>query len=574
MKKGWLVVVVFAVCFVGVFVWRAVFTCDLFVVNGLPVAVTVSAEGTTQRVAPGEHMLLGTFGAGALEIRAFDPDGREFDRQVLLLNSSERAFYNPLGAAPLRLRAIVYTQSPSPLDEPIDDIILCGSPFFSRSIDFVFTAPPRSLSMAKGEHRTTRTAIDLAEGAYERCISELAARPNQAVEFVRRLAPLFDVEERRQLEWTAATFYARAGETQKARALARRLLDEAPEDVEAHRGWQGILRLIGEQATAREQYRARFAERHDVLNAYLYARLLEPAPSLAVLSEWADGDDPWVHRSLLWNHATLGHHDDVLRETSWCSAHADQLEARMLELCVELRALALVAKGDALTAHEELTARYKNVPRLSVEQAILLERVAKRANTKPLIDTASRAATGASVIPMRRYLGLAVDPLKPGVGGEQDFDLLVLSARRPQEALALLEQRPRTASYLTNEAAMLLFGEAARTGRSTALGILSANLRNLDEPPSRVAEWVLHGGDDFDLSNLVANERTSLLLARARRLESQGDLAAAEKLYRQLTTIDPLEGLACHALRNWPGPEPTKELEGTLERSETLRLLP
>ncbi|MDP1830056.1 MAG: hypothetical protein Q8L48_42730 [Archangium sp.] len=557
----------------ALFLFRhAVLSGDLWVSNGTPLEVEVSIDGSTFLIEPGANQEVGRFGAGARElVTRRKRDGLELDRRTVIFQRTMTHVYNVLGAAPVTLSTIIYsTHNPINGGTPPVESSMCGNDFLSSDVHYVFKEPPRSIQMEKRSGDLRKVVLSIDPGGFTRCLQQLGPQPSLAAAFAARLAPVLeDAGARASMAWFAATLYAREGDAPTALALATPLL-EGDDSVETHRSYQGVLQSLGRDWQAKQTYRLRFEGDRSETNAYLYARLLGSKEALALLEPWAKGSNPWVHRSLLWHHGVLGQHEAALEESEWCLAHVDAQDVQRPG-CLEQRARALVGLGKASLAMTGLEDEYEKFPQLTFDVALLLDRVARKAERKPRFATFARLPTrGTDAAIYRLFYDLSLGgPPPKNNSAYRGFTVLEEARTNPRQALERLDADAEGLRYVGQELATLLLGEALRTRQRSA----SRKLYNLLPPGVPLADleaWVRDGEERVDLSDFEQTSRAAYYFARARRLESLGEREKADVFYREARQADLLEGLAVRALTDWPGPERVNE--GVLERVEGLVL--
>lgn len=537
---------------------------DLWVSNATPVDLEVSVGDRTLFIAAGQNLEMGRFGSGPRELVARrKADGVEIDRRPVVFNNSRTHVYNVLGAAPVLESIIEYTTSSVDNGLPPIETSLCGVDFKSLNAEYVFTQPPSSISMPKDTHQLRHTALSLQNGGASTCLQILSPQPKSSATLATRLANAAeDPKFKRGMSSFAAVGWARLGDAPAALALLG-----TDDSVETHRERQTIFKALGRQPEALETYRRRFEADRSALNAYLYARLLPAEEAHGVLLPWASSDEPWVHRALLWQAAARGDFDEVLTETERCLAKTPDADEDHLFFCVEERARARVAKGQAELALTELEDAFEKET-IALETAILIERVALKTIRKPRFSPLSKLQRGSEPDLFKAFYELSVGLAASTPVAFRGFAVLEQARTDPGAALVTLERAPESARYLRPELTILLLGEALRidqTGASTMLH----SLLPPSVPMADLAAWV-RDGVELDLTDFDEPTRAALLLARGRRLESVGDSQLAEAMYRRVRAADGLDGLAVRALKSWSGPAP--DVTGALERVEGLQL--
>lgn len=529
---------------------------DLWIVNGLPVPVEVRIGGQVVQVGKETYLKAGTFRSGPRELVAL-LGGKEIDRRTVKL-ASDANVYNVLGAGPLVLDSVIYTTYQSSEPQPAG-ASRCGVDFDAPHATWYFQQPPSSVDMPKGSSREVRSVLRLDNGGLGQCLSQLARTPLQGADLASRAARALPDSE--QLLWVAANMDVQGGEPQRALDLVGPLMAKT-DALDNHRMYQYLMTRLGRRDELLGQYRARFQAHDEPTTAYLYARLLPPRQALAALPAMlaAHPESEPLHRSLAWNAHFTGDLETASAECEWYRAHAvpdDQVK----DVWLEQEARVLVARGKARQALELLEAALAGAPQYSMRQALLVDRVADRARASPKVAPFKKLARqpGSTDEAYFEYyytllLGGRTARPPPGLGdpASTPFGALALSSEAPDRALASLKAQPDARpSYLTEEVAYLLLGEAWRRGDEVAARQLAA-VDFWGGDFGALKRYVLEGGSEDELSDVRPEERTGLMLARARVLESVGKKKEAAQLVARLALVDPLQGLAVLAARRWP----------------------
>jgi hypothetical protein len=548
-------------------VWYVTAFGDLWIVNGLSEPVEVRIGGEALLVGKESYLEAGSFRSGPRELVTL-LDGKEIDRRTVKLGSTTN-LYNVLGAGPVVIDPVVYTAHQTTEAEQ-QAVSHCGTDFETVRANWYFRQPPSTIELPKGSSREVRSVLRLRPGGLGACLSSLASAPLRAAELAQRAARVLPDGER--LLWVAANMYAQGGEPQRALDLVAPLVAKT-DDLDVHRMYHSLLRRLGRRNELLIQYRARFEAHPNSTTAYLYGRLLAPREALAALPAMlaAYPEAEVLHRLRAWSAAFEGDLEATAAECEWYHAHAGPADP-MRDHWLEMEARSLVARGKAPRALELLEVALADVPEYSLRQALLLDRVAGRAHREPQVVPFKKLArapgSNEQQLEYHYTLLLGGRTARPPTGltdpMKTPFGPLALASESPDRALASLKATPEVgASYLSDEVAYLLLGEAWRLGDELAARRLEA-VDFWGNDFSALKHYVLEGGSDELLSDLRPEERAGLMLARARVLEAARKNQEATQLVARLSKVDPLEGLAVLAARRWgpvtPAPGPIAPL--------------
>lgn len=526
------------------------------VVNGLDEAVAVRFGETTVKLSPGEHTAaVLTAGPMAVEVRG--ADGRLLDRHPWDLDvETSPLVYNVLGAAPLYSTAVVYhAPRANPEAEPPQRprfTVLAGDRWQRVSADYLFTDPPRSISV-KGTGDVTRTFVGVLDGGWKTSLHATAQELGAARAAVlgRRL------QRALPREWLPLVFAVHGGaggetpDEVTADSAAR-----APELAWVHRAHIGALRRAGRLDEARATYRALAASAPG--SAVAAASLLRVLPRAEIDAAAAGA---------LAAHPSDG---EVLAAAAYASLAAGrcpEAAARYGRIPLaapedngfvedQVRALLCAGHPDQAAAAALAAARVKGAGYREI--ALYAQTARVRGAAPPLApedllkEAVPEEHTAAAWV--RASLGdLPAGEPQPEAGSREErlLEIIRAATRDPERALRLCSGLDAAALQgLPDEVQHLLALEAYRTGE----GVLFELLRGwLPFGPLEVAAWVDRGVEPEEWWRLADGERPAFALARVRRLQAVGQPVPAA-LVAALRT-DPLRGPATLAAERWPRPK-------------------
>lgn len=134
------------------------FTADIghpsiTVMNGLGLPVSVSVQGHTVKVEPGEHAELELDRQNGAQIVTKDISGTQIESRSVNLESSDNYIYNVAGAVPMVEWTATYGNATEVPDREL------GAPvFFTTGVDHIFEQPPKSVSTKSGGSKRTALA--------------------------------------------------------------------------------------------------------------------------------------------------------------------------------------------------------------------------------------------------------------------------------------------------------------------------------------------------------------------------------------------------------------------------------
>ena len=489
----------------------------LHVVNGLDRPVSVELRGATARatVLPGEQTpIRTTVGKHQLDIRDGD---RVIESSVVDLPRGRSAVaWNVLGAAPLYVDHETYSKDgASPSDNAPTPQVLCGqSLIVGKDVDYVFSTPPKELSLPSGSSSVVKTHMGIAPGGWRSCINYLASLGGLAK------GAWLTLQLARATRATAAAMGPEIDSalavlpTAEAEAFAKDLLTR-DDTLEANRIYQNVLLESHQQARASAEYDARLAVKPGADSEYLALRVRPEDQQRktvdAVVARFPE-------HAYLRRAQALTHYADLEfpATASACDALKEldpKLWLESIDQCVD--GFVGVGRGqDALGTLRGVAADSSMTSSNRRDAAILAFRVAHRIG-----EAAPDVASGDDEDPAATHLFvLAVTgiPIEPAaiekVKDEPMREALRISAAArstPDAALARIREANAAALMrLPNAIHMLLFAEAIRR-----------------DDASDVAERLVPDGMPF-IAYADFFMKTSVRISRAQEL--QADAVAAQ----------------------------------------------
>jgi hypothetical protein len=551
-------------------IWYLNSTAQVYAVNPLPLAVTVTVDGKAFPLEPGARAELGRLSTGEHSLSATrTADGKQLEQLTINTSSSGTNVYAVFGAAPLSLDAIFYATDRANAPEP-RRTSQCGKPAFQvHHADYAFEEPPSSIEMPSGSSVTQKTVLRLHNGGYAGCIMAPSPDPLAMAELTLKVTGALDKpDEQRQLTWWAVELLGRAGQKQRALELVEPIASDPKASIDDHRAFQDLMRSLGRRTDLEARYKARYAADATAQNAYLSARVLDAKASLAVaeaaLVKWPD--DVYLHRSRMWNLDLLGDATNALAEAEWMlKLPKKDDDTSMRDFVRTLKVRSLVSLGRAAEAVDFLKSELEPTKEWSFADAILVERTARAARLRPWVAPFSRIArkagtgsTGEEEAMFRYFYDLSLGgttPSKPAVlngTGFAAFDVLDAAQANPAQAITKLAALDASQDvYMSPEQAWVLLVEAWRVGNEAAAKRVAGYVQGAGDTDA-AREFI--NGSEYDegaLRDAQPEARAALLLGRARTLESRGDHEGADAMLAQLRRADPLEGLAVRAATAW-----------------------
>lgn len=526
---------------------------EVVVVNGLDKAIKVTLGGHDETVQPQQRVAIDVE-TGKVKGVAQLADGTEIERFEQDVHAdADHAIWNVAGVAPVFEATVVYFpegQTPPSTDEQPEGALHCGDSYFELGrIDYAFEEPPASISMGRGEQRAERTQLgvlkpDAGMKPAEMC-ANYAMGQNAMGKFGAMFTALAAANGWNQTMTSLAMVSLRESAPEKALALARKLRDAKPDDVEMQRMYLSVMDATGRSDEAHEGIRARLLREPDsVLVRYLDAVLTDGPDGMRKLVELAaTAKEPYVLRSATWREWVYGAHDAAARDWDALLQRSPVDAYRVLDAKVGAE-LALGRPERALKGLEALAATDvgKNDPSVASYYAL----VAARSNVDPRTLFQRLDAESFSPALLNYQIERAKQvPLKLAEGIDDDMPSLARALRlSPDSALSRLNGLTRAELYaLEPEHWALLYAEAARRGDKTALTLLRpASAYNRDEL-DRMADYASGkqvGLDGFDIDpqaraalHFVRSRVSGLATSERARLRSEA--LAGDRLHSAIS---------------------------------------
>ncbi len=551
------------------FFWFSVQT--LWVVNGMPIPVTVSIDG---RDCPLEGATPGAVRrvpvrlvAGIHRVVVKDSKGRVLENELIdVPGRTDVVAYNVLGAAPLFFETVFYSVRVADQRPPAVELLGGKRLIVRDGVDHVFEPVPTSIT-TKSDAPVTRTRFDTANAGWQWVAVHLAdeGRLGPALTICRALSLALPEDE--GVSAMAPYLIRRATGSEAAARYLKERVATMPKSLSLHRGLQHYLRIGDRREESRAFYRDRqLAAPDDSWALLLRARVesLEDAIPLYQEVRRRHPKDLAALRGLAWALDRQGRHaeavrlfeEDLAAEDPEYGSYADE------------HARALVALGrvkDALLVID----RASNEPGLlDGDLAILYARIAKRATPETFAGTQpatsreaffKRLSRAGSESPIPVLVESALGERTPYERVVKKFDEAVQAAvgvhsaaiRHPRMAWGLLAKAPDgTLEALNDSVTFLLAAEFARAGDEDLADLMWASLSRLSVSPRAIRAFLFEGHVDPDLWRLEPEDHASLEFVRGRLLESQGLDGSA--FYKSAAERDLLEGPAAIAKRTWP----------------------
>ncbi|RKH57106.1 hypothetical protein D7W81_32120 [Corallococcus aberystwythensis] len=549
-------------------------------VNGLDIPVTVTAGSSRFTLDPNEHVTR-HMRPGMMDVEVTGEGGTLARDTVVVTDERGLFLYNVLGAAPLYTSVIYYTTSSARNnDAGSEPQPVAGVPFQRlRSIDFVLTDPPSSMSMRKEDGQTmTRVHLGQAPGGWSTSVNWLLqtqrfAEANRLAEGLSRALP--KTPGVNEIAFVTKISLARAEGLLASIAAAREWRDAHPDDLGAHRMWVHEMLRAGRGAEVRAWYADAVKQKPDSLVLASILARVEPAeegiPRLEALVREHPGE-MILQKALCMRY---------VRQRRWAEA-LPLLEAMAkgdAEYATyrDVHATVLTALGrreeSARAFGKQLFEEEETEP-LSLEDLLLYARLTGGSGRNGGDEVMSKLYARASKdMPygvlqewLSAVLGEPVDvqalrkvpPENPSAGAAR---ILMALAEEPEfAARSIASVDSRVMRFVGAEAGVLLAAEFERQGDSAlaarTLDVTAGVALSFEE-----LQDVVHGRQSMNaLGSLEWGERAALQLVLARKLDAEGkDSKAAYALVKKEAL---LPGPVTIALEHWDRPKPAHAVAG------------
>ncbi|WP_437672075.1 hypothetical protein [Sorangium sp. So ce131] len=538
----------------------------LWVVNGLEVPVVVEIDGARREVGPGERSSSWT-STGMHRARVLTREGAVIDEGAFWMEeagSNALHVYNVLGAAPVYVETVEYARRTDDRREKEPKVeFLGGRPFASRyGVDYVFEAPPSSLSTKSSSGNLLKTHADVAPGGWRSTAGYLSA--NQQPDVAAGLARAVSRAQRGDLAARAAAlhFTEAVGGQVAGAALAAAWRDEMPKDEDAHRSHQSYMLRLGRTAEVIDEYRAWYAAGDKGPEAAsLLARVLPPSEAHVVLDEALGRHPdapPLLLRKALIEVFELRHAEaDVLFKRAEASPSYVYF--------VEEHAIALVALGRVKEAAERLSRAAEKSFAEKQNDLVLAVTYARVAELAPAeapvpawtyVDRLAATPNGAwTGLWARSLLGKA--PMA-SMDDRDTADMVRIHHEAGESAAkawsACASAGPTALQRIDATVAILLGTELARAGDMDMAERLLSPRRELQVPWRALVDHVITGAENPALGRLPPEHRAAIDLVRARALQAAGQ--PADVLLESAARRDVLRGVVTRAMASWPPVKP------------------
>ena len=274
--------------------WSYFRSGDVYVVNGLHGAVSVSVAGRSATVPPtGAPILFADVSAGPPVAVVRAADGRLIEVWPLLVRGGGRVqIYNVAGAAPVYSEEVVYTSRRSSADDArgLRSQLHCGDRLIVYpSVDYLFVKPPESLRMDSRQSEVSKLALGVASGGVMSCANWAFASGKEGL--ARSWAKLPGEGELVGLV---------VGDPRAMAHLIQRA--DGMDEVTRARRAQDVVREFGDVRALTAKYAAAAAAPNaSDVDIYLHARLLDAPEDARVLEAGLARNprSPWLR----WAHS-------------------------------------------------------------------------------------------------------------------------------------------------------------------------------------------------------------------------------------------------------------------------------
>jgi tetratricopeptide (TPR) repeat protein len=547
----------------ALWLWTENVVQRVFLVNRLGLPVDVSIDGHSQAL-PAFALVTTSLHRGVHLVKV-SAGGRVLDEGPIdVPGGSTVVAYNVLGAGPLYNDTVVYGAGNASPAERFD--FYGGQRLVAvANADFVFTQPPRSISVdSSASGPQTRWHFDLADGGWQATASML--RDRGASETALRVS--LDVARARpddgEALLTAAELLAERRGSGAAVVLLRHYLESHPDAVEVHRTHQHFLRRSGRLEEARAYYRAfRAARPGDVRSAVLLARVEGPDPALGLYEEARrlEPADAVARRGLALALLARGRFDESARLLDEMAKDDPEYKYYVDD---HVRSLLGAHRGAeaataAAKASEKFPAEWR--PAVLFAQLAATEGVESPLPGPTFIDRITKKSQDPAFgWWMLSMAGLPLDDARIRKAGRSGGPLVEAAliqqaaASDPARAWALCTKAADPVlRRLGSPVGVLLGAEFLRGGDPRMAERLFAAQGELNLPAEALRAYVLDGVEDPEMWRLAPEMRAALDLVRSRRLA--GDRAASAALVAAARRREGVRGPVTRAAESWPAPE-------------------
>jgi len=545
-------------------VWAARYN-TVYVVNALPNAVEVRL-GASPPLTVGAHArekLRARVGEQPIEVRA---QGRVLERGTLdVRRGYDVVLWNVLGAGLVYESDIIYTSKTTDApSSPPTPAIFCGdNQVLLDHVPYVFTEPPKRISMSESESVVHKNALGFADDEPLACLFQLEKRHrhDELKTLSQKLADATNYDLK--ILGAIRPVLPADGQANAAADIVKQGLARQDANLDFHRMYQELAQAAGTpRAALVEQYHARALAQPDSADAtYLWARLLVDPEATRVFSSALERfpQHPYLLRAGAY---------DALRQSDFSrvaqlmgTLHGADLKIWRESYDLEVRALTGLGQIDKA---RHVADEYGTSPDLDISDRIeltskrlLLARFEPNVNEEDVLlglHSVNDEATAAARLRARAE-GCA-DVTAAEIADESDegfknsLTVEVNAHKNPTLALDKLVAADDP-PHLSLAAWALLLGEAARldVGHHALARLRSPNYvpfsaRTLDA----IVEYVREGKLSDELGELDAEMLAAFDFVRSRNL-SGGE---RETLRSRAAREDPLHGAVTMAMNSWP----------------------
>jgi tetratricopeptide (TPR) repeat protein len=543
------------------------------VVNDLDIAVNARVgtqtfalaphAETSDRIAKGSYHVVVTNTAGAvLEEQDIDVPG-----------GVDVVVYDVLGASPLYLDDVVYSQYSSPTATQPAPELFTGNRFVTRDgVDYVFVDPPKSLTLDSRGSDVTKRHFGRVPGGWQVAVTAglASGKRAEAIDVAERVA-LAQPDYVHALELAASLMMMSAGDAARLLALSEKLVAAHPDEVEPHRYRQTALELLGRSDECLAIYRKMRDERPDSsLAGYLDARVepLDLAVPLYASLAARFPDDAYIARGYGYVLFVTARYADAIDPY----VRAEKLDPSRASWIVSEHARSLVATGHADEARTLVanvaTAAGKD---LDIQVALLYARLARLDGRVRDGDTADRFLTAMydhEPVPLDARVAFemrafdftraenAPPPQLKEATMRAAYDITLAAMTRPARAIELAAAADKPVlNQLPTQTIVLLAAEMARLGDAgSAKKLLDVTATTVHGYAALVASIQAGAGAPAALPDVVELDpelRAAIFAVRAR---AQPAGKARDALNERARAEDILRGVAYTATTAWPAP--------------------